>query len=196
MSTENEKLLQIKKSCKGVKTVSQILLIISIVAFSISVIMGIVFIANSSKIDPILQAAEKDENLDIKLVFKGIQVGTIDLPEPDDWSSSVPALQQKFDEGSYSFIFGLYLFIVAGAILTTIIILLLIRSIFNIILKEETPFCDKVIKRLLITLIVATVFIGFTVGWSFAILAGFATWAIITIMEYGKQLQLQSDETL
>lgn len=196
MSTENEKLLQIKKSCKGVKTVSQILLIMSIVAFSLSLIMGIVFIAGSSKIDPILQAAEKDENLDIKLVFKGIQVGTIDLPEPDDWNSSVPALQQKFDEGSYSFIFGLYLFIVAGAILTTIIILLLIRSIFTIILKEETPFCDKVIKRLLITLIVATVFIGFTVGWGFAILAGFATWAIITIMEYGKQLQLQSDETL
>ena len=133
MSTENEKLLQIKKSCKGVKTVSQILLIMSIVAFSLSLIMGIVFIAGSSKIDPILQAAEKDENLDIKLVFKGIQVGTIDLPEPDDWNSSVPALQQKFDEGSYSFIFGLYLFIVAGAILTTIIILLLIRSIFTII---------------------------------------------------------------
>ena len=80
MSTENEKLLQIKKSCKGVKTVSQILLIMSIVAFSLSLIMGIVFIAGSSKIDPILQAAEKDENLDIKLVFKGIQVGTIDLP--------------------------------------------------------------------------------------------------------------------
>ena len=195
MSTENEKLLQIKKSCKGVKTVSQILLIITIVGFALAVLTGIVFIAGSSKIDPILQAAEKDENLDIKLVFKGIQVGTIDLPEPDDWSS-VPALQQKFDEGSYSFIFGLYLFIVAGAILTTIIILLLIRSIFTIILKEETPFCDKVIKRLLITLIVATVFIGFTVGWAFAILAGFATWAIITIMEYGKQLQLQSDETL
>ncbi|MCR4930556.1 MAG: hypothetical protein K5988_11260 [Lachnospiraceae bacterium] len=196
MSTENEKLLQIKKSCKGVKTVSQILLIISIVAFTLSVFMGIFFIAGSSKIDPILHEAESDGTLDIKLAFKGIQIGAVELPDPDDWSSSVPAIQQKFDEGSYSFIFGTYLFIISGAILTTIVILCLIRSIFNIILKEETPFCDKVIKRLLITLIVATVFIGLTIGWGFAILAGFVTWGIITIMEYGKQLQLQSDETL
>ena len=158
MSKENEKLLAVKKSCKGVKIVSLILLITTIVATILALASGIIMTAGSY--------------------------------------SDVPAIQEKFDEGSISFVFGLYLFIVFGILVFTAIVLALFYSVFDIIVKEETPFSDKVIRRLLISLILVDLILGGTIGWGFTILGGFVTWAIITIMQYGKELQIQSDETL
>ena len=190
MSKENEKLLAVKKSCKGVKIVSLILLITSIVATILALASG------SSKIDPYIKQAQAEGNTDVDIMYHGMKIGRVDLPDPDNWHSDVPAIQEKFDEGSISFVFGLYLFIVFGILVFTAVVLALFYSVFDIIVKEETPFSDKVIRRLLISLILVDLILGGTVGWGFTVLGGFVTWAIITIMQYGKELQIQSDETL
>ena len=195
MSTENEKLIQVKKSCKGVKTVSLILMIITIVGTVLAIGFGIYLLAAGPKIDPILKQAEAEGKLHQE-VAPGVSVVNIDVPNTENWNSSVPAIQARFDEGSLSFVFSIYCFIIAGSLLCMDVILWLFYNVFSIIVKEESPFSDRVIKRLLFSLILVTVFVGFTVGWGFALLSGIATWAIITIMNYGKQLQLQSDETL
>ena len=196
MSKENEKLLAVKKSCKGVKIVSLILLIVTIVATILALASGIIMTAGSSKIDPYIKQAQAEGNTDVDIMYQGIKIGRVDLPDPDNWHSDVPAIQEKFDEGSISFVFGLYLFIVFGILVFTAVVLALFYSVFDIIVKEETPFSDKVIRRLLISLILVDFILGGTVGWGFAVLGGFVTWAIITIMQYGKELQIQSDETL
>ena len=185
MSKENEKLLAVKKSCKGVKIVSLILLITTIVATILALASGI-----------IMKQAQAEGNTDVDIMYQGMKIGRVDLPDPDNWHSDVPAIQEKFDEGSISFVFGLYLFIVFGILVFTAIVLALFYSVFDIIVKEETPFSDKVIRRLLISLILVDLILGGTIGWGFTILGGFVTWAIITIMQYGKELQIQSDETL
>lgn len=196
MSKENEKLLAVKKSCKGVKIVSLILLITTIVATILALASGIIMTAGSSKIDPYIKQAQAEGNTDVDIMYQGMKIGRVDLPDPDNWHSDVPAIQEKFDEGSISFVFGLYLFIVFGILVFTAIVLALFYSVFDIIVKEETPFSDKVIRRLLISLILVDLILGGTIGWGFTILGGFVTWAIITIMQYGKELQIQSDETL
>lgn len=197
MSTENAKLVAVKKSCKGVKIVSLILFIATVVATVLCLTCAIIMTAGSSKIDAAIKQAEANGyNVQGEIFYNGIKVGNIDLPDPDNWHSDVPAIQQKFDEGSASFVMGLYLFIMTGVLVWTDVVLFLFFSVFSIIVKEETPFSDKVIRRMLISLILVTIFLGGTVGWGFAILGGFVTWAIITIMQYGKELQIQSDETL
>lgn len=196
MSTENEKLKQVIKSCKGVRIVAVILLIMSIVGSVLTFIGGVTFIADGDHLDSVIQQGIDEGKIDVEGDLSGNHFMNIDLPNPDNMTSSVPALQTKFDEGSYSFMFAIYLFTISALIAVTAVVLALFNSVFSIIIKEATPFCDKVIRRLLISLILVTLFVGLTVGWGFAILCGFVTWAIITIMEYGKQLQIQSDETL
>ena len=196
MSTENEKLLAVKKSCKGVKIVSLILFILTVVATIICLAGAIVMTTCSDKIDPKIMEAEEQGYVSADVMIGGMKVGNVDLPDPDNWHSDVPAIQQKFDEGSVSFVMGIYLFIIFGSLLFLDIVLFLFHSVFSIIVKEETPFSKRVIRRLLISLILVDILIGGTIGWGFLILGGFVTWAIITIMEYGRQLQIQSDETL
>ena len=195
MSSENEKLLAVQKSCKGVKIVSLVLLIITVVATVVCLTMAIVMTACSDKIDPKIMEAEDEGYVSTDVMINGMKVGYVDV-NPENWHSDVPAIQQKFDEGSLSFVMGIYLFFIFASLLFLDVVLFLFYTVFSIIVKEGTPFSSKVIRRLLISLIFVDVLLGVTAGWAFAILGGFVTWAVITIMEYGKQLQIQSDETL
>ena len=69
-------------------------------------------------------------------------------------------------------------------------------SVFDIIGKEDSPFTQRVLKKLLFALIVIDIVIAFTAGLGTAAVAGLVTWALYTIMDYGRLLQTQSDETL
>ena len=80
------------------------------------------------------------------------------------------------------------------AILT--VAMFLFRSVFTIILEEGNPFSDKVIKRILISMIIISVVLIFTSGVGFGVLGGFLTWVIYTILDYGRSLKTLSDETL
>ena len=70
MSKENEKLLAVKKSCKGVKIVSLILLITTIVATILALASGIIMTAGSSKIDPYIKQAQAEGNTDVDIMYQ------------------------------------------------------------------------------------------------------------------------------
>ncbi|MCR4648663.1 MAG: hypothetical protein K5776_06265 [Lachnospiraceae bacterium] len=202
MSTENEKLLKVKKSCKAVKLVALILLILGIVGGVLALGSSIAIFAMGEKFDnTILEAEEKGyiNSDDIEASVGGVlnvSIFKVNLGDPTSFTSSIPALQARFDAGSLSTLYSIYLLAIFSIILITNIVILLIYLIFRNIEHESTPFCDKVIRKMVVIFILLTLVTVFTLGTGFAVLAGLMSWAIITIMEYGKQLQIQSDETL
>ena len=120
------------------------------------------------------------------------------LDDSLELTSSVPALQKYFDENkdSTGLVVGVYLIGIGIMCLVMAVSMWLVSSVFDIIIKEGNPFADQVPKRILISMIIFTVVVAFTTGIGFAVLLGFVTWAVYTIMDYGKTLRIQSDETL
>ena len=72
----------------------------------------------------------------------------------------------------------------------------LVGSVFGLIMKEDSPFTDKVIKRIVIVLLAVSAVMLLTTGMAFGVLGAIITWVVYTILDYGKTLQIQSDETL
>ena len=203
MNEERNKIEKIKKSSKIAVVVSRILFIAAVIACTLALISGIVLLANREKYDADLEANRDD----IKGSYS-IAVGNMKLAEIDDGEfkalasgkleSSVPALEQFFEENSDSVALHIGLYLIAAAFASGLVAfcMWLFSSVFSIILKEDNPFCDKVIKRTLISMIIFSVLLAFTAGTGFAALGAVATWVIYTIMDYGKTLQTLSDETL
>ena len=222
MNEENAKLARIQKSTKIANVISRIFMIFAIVGCTICVITGVLFLTNPDKYDKMIekQLATKDEyiyidedededaadaveyeiqledNHRIKLV--NVDIDDIEKLKNTEPESSVPALQHYFDEheGSISLSLGLYILLAGAACGVLAASLGLISSVFAIILKEGNPFSDKVMKRVVIAMIILSVVIALTSGFGFAILLGFITWVIYTILDYGRTLKTLSDETL
>lgn len=222
MNEENTKLARIQKSTKIANVISRIFMIFAIVGCTICVITGVLFLTNPDKYDKMVekQLATKDEYIyidedededaadavenEIQLEdnhrFKMVNVDIDDIEKlkNTELESSVPALQNYFDEheGSISLSLGLYILLAGAACGVLAASLGLISSVFAIILKEGNPFSDKVMKRVVISMIILSVVIALTSGFGFAILLGFITWVIYTILDYGRTLKTLSDETL
>lgn len=93
--------------------------------------------------------------------------------------------------------------------------LLLLRGLFGVLAKSESPFCDGLVKKLKafgISLLPVAVFVtaeetlsaaflsagqdsGLRIQWGFFI-AFAVTMCLVTVFRYGVQLQRESDETL
>ena len=116
--------------------------------------------------------------------------------DPDDWESDVPAIQEALTNRPYTTIYGGYCFGIAAVIAVCAVLMKLISGTFAIIEKEDHPFTDKVIKRVTVVMIIVSAFLFFTAGASFGILGGLVTLVVYSILDYGKTLQIQSDETL
>lgn len=202
MNEENKKLANVKKSCKGAKIVSKIILVALIIATVSTFVCGIVLIAGRSKWDnTFAEAAEKGAGANVELSLGPVRMGAFENGEfksTTPMTSDVPAIQNFFDENSDSpsLVVGAYLILVGLVTAIGAIAFSLITSVFDIILKEGNPFSDKAVKRTLIAMIILSVCAASTAGLGFGVLLGFLTWVIYTIMDYGRALKLLSDETL
>ncbi len=182
MDIQNTKLANVKKSCKIAAIISRIFTIIFIVA-TVLCIAGAIF--SFLVKDPILNQTLANNDFQVSL-----NSGLFHL------ESSIPALNEKFQDIAPTIVLGIYILIIAGCMAIMAGVMALIGSIFTMINKEETPFSDKVITRLLIAMIIISTGILISSGVCFGVLAYFITWVIYTIMDYGRALQIQSDETL
>ena len=72
----------------------------------------------------------------------------------------------------------------------------LTSSVFALIEKESSPFTDRARKRVTFVLIATAVLLCFTAGAAFGGLCALIAWAVNAILDYGKTLQTESDETL
>ncbi len=202
---ENAKLERIRKSCKVGKTVSTVLCIIAIVGCVLALAAGITVMCMGKSFDQIVERAGGEGEISVTLGSGGflgrfklvdIDLDDLGLNDPGKLESDIPAIQKAIDDHPYSMLVSVYLFTAAFSTAVIAVILKLVSSVFGLIMKENTPFTDKVTRRVLIAMIVTSAGLFFTAGAAIGALGGIITWAVYTIMDYGKTLQIQSDETL
>jgi len=196
MNQENIKLKEVKKSCGAVRKVAVILTIILIVGCVASAIGSIAIFSMGNEFDTIVQEAEEKGVIDEGSIGKSKGLIKIDSFDIENIETDSAWLREKLDEAPMSIIYGSYTITVSIIMAVLAVVMSIISKSFKIMEEEDSPFTDKVIKRMTITMIILSVIIGCTAGTGFGILMGFMTWAVYTILDYGKVLQIQSDETL
>ena len=210
MNEENIKLQKVRKSCKAANIVARILMILTIVGCTIAIITGIIMFVNHDYFDDQINRAIAEGNSvkgvdnKVNIKFGPFTVASLTPEElsnvlpKDKLTSDIPALENYFreNEDSYSLLYGVYLFGVGLVIGILAFALSIIASMFTVILKEGNPFSDKVVKKMLVSMIIISVVLGLTTGLGFGVIGGFITWVVYTIMDYGRTLKIQSDETL
>ena len=199
---EEKKLENIKKSCKGAKIVSKISFILLIVGTVLTLFSGIYLLAERKSMDEkIIEASQSGKKMNVQLKAGPIVLGEIKDGEfiaKEKVESSNPSLNAYFEANSDSpsLLLGFYALLIGIILAFASVAFYFITSIFDIIIKEGNPFTGKVIKRTLIAMIILTLIVGSNAGLAFGVLLGFLTWVIYTILDYGRVLQIQSDETL
>ena len=196
MNEENVKLEKIKKSCRFGKKIATILCIVAIVGCVCAMVGGIALLANSERFEPEFVKYVEEGKIDTSNGIGKVSGISIQGINVDDWKSDIPALQKALTERPYTTVYGIYCIIVSLSIAVCSLMVKLLSSVFELIEKEDTPFTDAVIKRVTIVMIVISGFLLLTAGAAFGILGGLVTWVVRTVMDYGKTLQIQSDETL
>ncbi len=199
MNEENVKLAQIQKSCKAAKIVSKIFMIAAIVGLVISIGAAILLFTNQKEYDQYLNTDQVTYKIGVgNVYFAGLSNNEVNSILNDEMTSDVPQVQEYFDEnaGSASLKMGFWMIIIAGYCLSLAVVMGFIASIFNTILKEGNPFSDKVLKKVLVSMIIVTVIVGAANGLGMCLVFALITWVVYTILDYGRTLQKLSDETL
>lgn len=196
MNEENVKLEKIKKSCRFGKKIATILCIVAIVGCVCAMVGGVALLANSERFEPEFVKYVEEGKIDTSNGIGKVSGISIQGINVDDWKSDIPALQKALTERPYTTVYGIYCIIVSLSVAVCSLMVKLLSSVFELIEKEDTPFTDAVIKRVTIVMIVISGFLLLTAGAAFGILGGLVTWVVRTVMDYGKTLQIQSDETL
>jgi len=196
MNEENAKIAKIKKSCSVGKKICSILSVIAIVVCICALVGSITIFKMGKTFDEKVQ-----QGIEAGIITEGNDYGTsrminINVESVRNMHSDIPALQSLIDEEPYCITYATYTIVMSIACAVVAVMLKLVGSVFDLIIKEDTPFTDKVIKRVVIVMIVISAVMFFTMSAGFGALGGIVTWVIYTIMDYGKTLQVQSDETL
>lgn len=197
MNEENKKIAKIKKSCNAGKTVSIILCIVAIVACVAALVGGIVILKMGKTFDNTVQQAIDEGKInqsDSILTVNGINLNTGSIPTTLE--SDIPAVQEAMDDHPLSVMYGCYALVCALAAAVVAVMMRLVCSIFELIIKEDSPFTDKVRKKVTGVLIVTAAILCLTAGLGFGALCGLIAWVVYNVLDYGKTLQIQSDETL
>ena len=203
MNEETIKLENVKKSCKVAMICARIIYIMMTVGAVLALVGGILMIANRDRIDAQLKEQEGNPSFSVDLSVGGWKLASIDegdvpMIEGTGMTSSVPALQHFFEENgnSYSMMIGVYAICISVICLVLAVLVWLVSTVFDVILEEGNPFADRVPKRILIAMVSVTVVLGLSSGIGTAVVLGLLTWAVYTIVDYGRLLRTQSDETL
>ncbi|MBR1651061.1 MAG: hypothetical protein IJ691_07850 [Lachnospiraceae bacterium] len=204
MNQENIKLNRIKKSSHVAGIVTRIVFILCVVASMILIVTSIVMIADRTNMNEQIKAGIEGANdVDVTKKVGPVNVhllrfskDSLDITKYQKIESSIPALEKALSDTPYSLTLGFTLLSEGLNVVLLAIAMFQLYSVFDIIGKEDSPFTPRVLKKLLFALIVIDIVIAFTSGLGTAAIAGLVTWALYTIMDYGRLLQTQSDETL
>lgn len=196
MSEENIKIHKIKSSCRGGKKVSNIFFVIAVFCCAAALICGIVILKMGRSFDDVFQQAIENGTIEQSDKIGNADLFNLDLPTPVNLESDIPALQAAIDDHPISIYYGSICLFAAFATALVAVFMKLLSSVFDLIIKEDSPFTDKVRKKVLIVMIFTSIVLCLSAGVGFGCLSGIITWVVTTILDYGKTLQVQSDETL
>ena len=192
MREEELKLEKIKKSCNITYKLSLALEIIMIVAAIACVVGGIICFSMREQLNTeILNTISQTDSNEIENAFS-----TLDQVSLGGILKFNANTEQMIDAGEYSEM--LIVLIASGALICGVAagIFGILASIFKTIKISETPFNDKVLKKLRRIFIAIVVILLLTSGLGEAVFAGLIGWSVYCILDYGFTLQKQFDETL
>ncbi len=197
MNEENEKLAKIKKSSRVGKKVTNILALIVGIVSIIMIVTGIIFLASGDKLESkFAEAAASGVISEPSNKMFYASAFHVEMIDPTKIETSSPALKHALETRPYTITYGIYFILVGLGLAGATVLLKLLSSGFAIIEKEDNPFTPAVIKRVTIVLIVLSIVMGLTIGGAYVVIGLLSTWLIHSVMEYGRTLQIQSDETL
>lgn len=199
MNEENVKLAQIQKSCKAAKIVSKIFMVAAIVGCILSLVSSILVFAYKDKYDEVFNSEDITMRVGVgNFYFASFDHSDVESILNEEMTSDVPEVQEYFDENQHSgaLRMGFFLIIITVYCASLAVVMGFIASIFSTILKEGNPFSDKVLKKVLVSMIIITVIIGASNGLGMCLVLALVTWVVYTILDYGRTLQKLSDETL
>ena len=196
MNEVNVKIARIKKSCHVGKIVSNVLCIVLIVGAVLSMISAITIFAMGKKFDEAITQAVETGYIDDSDHIGSAEFFVFNLGSVKNFDSDIPFVKAALEDHPYSIVYGSYSIISLLCCTFLAVMLKLISSVFALIEKEETPFTDKVKKKVTVLLIITSVSLLITEGAGLALLGALITWVVNSILDYGKTLQVQADETL
>ncbi|MCR5502360.1 MAG: hypothetical protein K6F53_05085 [Lachnospiraceae bacterium] len=193
---ENIKLEKIKKSCGAGEKLTTVFCIIAIVGCVMTLIAGFAVLNMGKRFDDQINALSEEGKIDVTDRIGSFRLLGFNLGDPTQIESDVPAIREALKDHPYSVEVSMLCFLSAFMTAIMAVLMKMAGSVFALIRKEESPFTDKVIKRVLIVMIVLSGIVFLTAGTGSGALCGVLTWVVYTILDYGKTLQIQSDETL
>ena len=189
MNTKTEKLSRIKKSCNIGKVISRILMIICIIGTLIGILALVGLFIKSEPLLKELGIATANESHN--------PAGGMENVDLEGESGPLAFLVQPMLNNSD---LGTQLYIMCGFIIILCalgaLVWYLFSQVFAVIQKEESPFADAVMSKMKINFALLTIMIFVSTGIIPALAAAFLFWCIYSIFDYGRLLQVESDETL
>ncbi len=191
-----EKILKIKKSCKVGATVSNILFVIAMVGCILAFIAGIYILRMGRGFDEKIIQAEAEGYVSTGVSVGVVKIADVELIDVSNIKTSIPQLEDDINDHPYCIAYSIFVLTMAVLALIYTIMMKVISKTFALIENEDNPFTDKVIRRVVTVMIVVTAVALLSNGFASGALCAILTWVIYTVMDYGKLLQIQSDETI
>ena len=193
---ENVKLEKIKKSCDTGEKVTNVIFVIAVVCSVICLIM-ITLIANKGEaFEAWVQKGIDSGHITTESSVGSVSAFNITIMNPNTIHSDVQAVRDMIETRPYSVVFIIYCSVGCFILIVLAVMMKLIGSVFRIIREEDNPFTDKAIHRIETVMIVASIVMFFSPGTVYGIMGLVITWVVHNILDYGKTLQIQADETL
>ena len=193
---ENVKLGKIKKSCEAGEKVTKVFFVIAIILCVLCLVIITMIASKTDAFESWIQKGIDSGHVTFESGIGNVSAFNITIINPNNIHSDVQAIRDALQAHPYSVIFICYSIAGFFILLVFAIMMKLVGGVFRIIREEENPFTEKAIRRIITVMIVASIIMFFTPGTVYGILGLIITWVVYTILDYGKTLQIQADETL
>ncbi len=193
---ENVKLERIKKSCSTGVKVTNVIFVIAVVCSIICLIIITLIAKNGEAFEEWVRRGIESGHITTESSVGEVSAFSISVINPENMHSDVRAIREMLQTRPYSVIFIVYCAVGCLMLIVLAVVMKLIGSVFKIIREEDNPFTEKAIRRIVKVMIAVSIVMFFTPGSIFGILGLVITWVVRTILDYGRMLQIQADETL
>lgn len=186
MNEASMELQNVRKSCKAICVVTNIVKIMLCVFAVLCLVTGIALFIGKDEV-----------NKQLVNFGDGFDMGsfTLEMGRLGNGLAGEIALNEIDPEDRATM---LGFFCIVGAVLLGIgfVLFHIMGSIFKSIRESDSPFTEAISKKLKISFIIVTAILLLFVGVFECALTALVFWCIYTIFRYGYVLQKQSDETL
>ena len=183
MSESNTKIEKIRKSSKAAYVVTNISKVFLIVCSILAILAGMLVIGLGGILNASLGRAIGDGAMQESELASLESIFERDLG------------RRLMEEGNYALAIGIYVIIFGITMLLLALVLHFVSRIFKDFMESYSPFRPGILKNMKITLALI-VFYTAQSGLGMALVVAMASWCVMSIFEYGCELQRQSDETL